>query len=162
VSQQLHQDLRIGSSWDAKGQSGGIHQEITGAFGSNLGIANLDDVFAANILCNELGLDPNSLGFTLSMAMECVQEGVLDEAVCRRGLRFGNGEAALAMTKRIAERDGFGNILAEGVKRAAEHIGDGAEKFRTPCQRGRDGPLRTKDAGEPCARLCDSPDWTAL
>ena len=58
----------------------GIHQEITGAFGSNLGIANPDDLFAANILCNELGLDPNSLGFTLSMAMECVQEGVLDEA----------------------------------------------------------------------------------
>ena len=111
------------------GRSGGIHQEITGAFGSNLGIANLDDLFAANILCNELGLDPDSLGFTLSMAMECVQEGVLDEADRRGALRFGNGEAALAMTRRIAEREGFGNVLAEGVKRAAEQIGGGAEQF---------------------------------
>ncbi|MDF2759228.1 MAG: aor 7 [Thermomicrobiales bacterium] len=111
------------------GRSGGIHQEITGAFGSNLGIADLDDVFAANILCNEFGLDPNSLGFTLSMAMECVQEGVLDEAVVGEALRFGNGDAALAMTKRIAEREGFGSVLAEGVKRAAEQIGGGAERF---------------------------------
>ena len=119
----------VGSPGTQDGQSGGIHQEITGAFGSNLGIANLDDVFAANILCNELGLDPNSLGFTLSMAMECVQEGVLDEADVGVALRFGNGEAALAMTRRIAERDGFGNVLAEGVKRAAEQIGGGAERF---------------------------------
>ena len=111
------------------GRSGGIHQEITGAFGSNLGIADPDDLFAANILCNDLGLDPDSLGFTLSMAMECVQEGSLDEARIRLPLRFGNGEAALEMTGCIAARDGFGDVLAEGTKRAAERIGGSAPRF---------------------------------
>ncbi len=110
-------------------RSGGIHQEITGAFGSNLGIADPDDLFAANSLCNELGLDPDSLGFTLSMAMECVEEGILDEATIGAPLRFGNAEAALTMTMRIAERDRFGDVLAEGVKRAAARIGGGAERF---------------------------------
>lgn len=112
------------------GGSGGIHQEITGAFGSNLGIADPDILFAANILCNDLGLDPDSLGFTLSMAMECLQEGILDEAqVGLLPLRFGDGEAALAMTRRIAVRDGFGDVLAEGSRRAADRIGGQAPRF---------------------------------
>jgi aldehyde:ferredoxin oxidoreductase len=110
-------------------RAGGIHQEITGAFGSNLGIAAPDDLFAANILCNELGLDPDSLGFTLSMAMECIAEGLLDETTVGLPLHFGNGAAALAMTKQIAAREGFGDVLAEGVKRAAARIGNGAERF---------------------------------
>lgn len=110
-------------------RASGIHQEITGALGSNLGIADPDELFAANVLCNEYGLDPDSLGFTLSMAMECVEEGILDEATVGENLRFGDSQAALAMTTRIAERAGFGDVLAEGVKRAAERIGGGAEKF---------------------------------
>lgn len=111
------------------GGSGGIHQEVTGAFGSNLGIADLDALFAANILCNDLGLDPDSLGFTLSMAMECVEEGILDEAAVGAPLRFGDGQAALEMTRRIAAREGFGDVLAEGARRAAERIGGRAPRF---------------------------------
>jgi aldehyde:ferredoxin oxidoreductase len=63
------------------------------------------------------------------MAMECMEEGLLDEAKAGLPLRFGEGEAALEMTRRIAEREGFGDILSEGVKRAAEQIGGGAERF---------------------------------
>lgn len=113
----------------ANGSAGGIHQEITGAFGSNLGIADPDVLFAANILCNDLGLDPDSLGFTLSMAMECVEEGLLDESDVGLPLRFGNAAAALAMTRRIAQREGFGDILAEGTRRAADRIGPDAARF---------------------------------
>lgn len=110
-------------------RAGGIHQEITGALGSNLGLADIDTLVRANILCNELGLDPNALGFTLSMAMECVEEGLLSEAEVGMSLRFGNGEAALAMIRQIARREGFGDILAEGARRAAERIGRGAARF---------------------------------
>ena len=51
------------------GDADSIHPEITGARGSNLGLGDLDDVRRANILCNEPGLDPVALGFTLSMVM---------------------------------------------------------------------------------------------
>jgi aldehyde:ferredoxin oxidoreductase len=110
-------------------RQGGIHQEATGALGSNLGMPDPEFVFRANILCNELGMDPNSLGFTLSMAMECVEEGVIDEAEIGLPLRFGKADAAEQAIRLIARRDGFGDVLAEGSRRAAEQIGRGAERF---------------------------------
>ncbi|MEA2524061.1 MAG: aldehyde:ferredoxin oxidoreductase [Thermomicrobiales bacterium] len=110
-------------------RAGGIHQEITGAFGPNLGIADVDFLFKANILCNEYGLDPTSLGFTLSLAMECVDRGILQEATIGLPLRFGDADAALGMIRQIARRDGFGDVLAEGVKRAAAQIGREASRY---------------------------------
>ena len=109
-------------------RAGGIHQEITGAMGPNLGLTKLEDVLKANILCNDLGLDPDSLGFTLSMAMECVDVGLLSEGDAE-GLRFGAGEAVLDLIPRIATRSGFGAVLAEGSLRAARQIGGEAERF---------------------------------
>jgi aldehyde:ferredoxin oxidoreductase len=105
--------------------AGGIHQEITGALGSNLGLGNVEDVLKANILCNELGLDPVSLGFTLSMAMECTERGIGDAT----GLGFGDGAAVLAVIPRIARREGLGDLLAEGAARAARAFGPAAEPY---------------------------------
>ena len=104
--------------------AGGIHQEITGTLGPNCGIANIEAVLRANIMCNELGLDPTSLGFTLSMAMECVERGLLDAP-----LRFGDADAMLSMIDAIAHRRGLGDVLAEGAKRAAQQIGGDAPKY---------------------------------
>jgi aldehyde:ferredoxin oxidoreductase len=110
-------------------RAGGIHQEITGALGPNLGIADVEFLFAANILCNEYGLDPTSLGFTISMAMESVEQGALRSTEAGCDLRFGNAEAALTMIRLIASRDAFGTTLAEGTKRAAEQIGGAAPDY---------------------------------
>lgn len=107
---------------------GAIHQEITGALGPNLGLADLNTIFQANILGNDLGLDPTSLGFTLSMAMECVEEGLLSLETIGLPLHFGQGEAVLAMIRAIARREGFGDVLAEGARRAAKQIGGQAER----------------------------------
>jgi aldehyde:ferredoxin oxidoreductase len=107
-------------------RAGGIHQEISGTLGPNLGIADLDTIFRANVLCNDLGLDPTSLGFTLSMAMECVKRRLL---AADTSLRFGDSAAVLAMIRHIAYREGFGNLLAEGTRRAAAQIGGGAEGY---------------------------------
>lgn len=107
-------------------RAGAIHQEITVALGPNLGIADVEFIFKGNILCNELGMDPTSLGITLSLAMECADEGLLDEEHMGIPLRFGDVDATLAMIRRVAYREGFGDILAEGAKRAAERIGPGA------------------------------------
>jgi aldehyde:ferredoxin oxidoreductase len=110
-------------------RAGGIHQEITGTLGPNLGIANLDTIFRANVLCNDLGLDPTSLGFTLSMAMECAAQGLLTEEATGTPFHFGGSEAVLAMIRDIAYREGFGDVLAEGAQRAAAHIGGEAEGY---------------------------------
>jgi len=110
-------------------RAGGIHQEITGTLGPNLGIADLDTIFRANVLCNDLGLDPTSLGFTLSMAMECVERGLLTEDTIGMPLRFGQSAVVLAMIRDIAYREGFGDVLAEGTRRAAARIGGEAERY---------------------------------
>lgn len=110
-------------------RSGGIHQEITGALGPNLGTTQLDPLLAANIRCNELGLDPTSLGFTLSMAMESKARGRLSPELSKNIPSFGDSEKLLTLIEEIAARNGAGDLLAEGSKRAAETIGNGAEAF---------------------------------
>ena len=74
-------------------------------------------------------MDPDSLGFTLSMAMECLEEGVIDEREVGAPLRFGDGGGRRADDAAIARREGFGDVLAEGVKRAAAADRPGAERF---------------------------------
>jgi len=108
----------------ALAKASGIHQEITGTLGPNCGIANVEAVLRANIMCNELGLDPTSLGFSISLAMECVERGLLDAP-----LRFGDAGAMLKMIDDIAHRRGLGDVLAEGAKRAAQHMGGDATKY---------------------------------
>ena len=107
-----------------------MHQEVTGAMGPNIGTPDVATLIAYNTRLNELGMDPVSLGFTLSMAMELRECGLLTAAdLDGLDLRFGNVEATQAMIERIARREGIGNVLAEGVKRAAAHLGRGAETF---------------------------------
>jgi aldehyde:ferredoxin oxidoreductase len=108
----------------------GIHQEVTGALGPNLGNTSLKLTLKANELCNRYGLDPVSLGFTLSFAMECFEKGLLTPAETGGlDLRFGNQDVIVPMIEAIAQRQGLGDLLAEGSRRAAETIGHGAEKF---------------------------------
>ena len=110
-------------------RAGAIHQEITGTLGPNLGISDLETIFKANVLCNELGMDPTSLGFTLSMAMECAELGLLPQSMVDQPLRFGDSAAVLAMIRDIADRRGFGDLLAEGSLRAAAQIGGEAGRY---------------------------------
>jgi aldehyde:ferredoxin oxidoreductase len=111
-------------------RASGIHQEISGTMGANLGISDLDVVLRANNLCNQHGLDPTSLGFTISFAMELFEQGILSPADNEgQRLCFGDGEAALAMVEKIAQRRGLGHVLAEGTRQAARTIGRGAEAF---------------------------------
>ena len=110
-------------------RAGAIHQEITGTLGPNCGMTNLDAVFQANLLCNDYGMDPTSLGFTLSMAMECMERGCLDEQMVGLPLWFGDYRAMLRMIHQIAHREGFGDVLAEGSRRAAAQIGGEAARY---------------------------------
>jgi aldehyde:ferredoxin oxidoreductase len=104
--------------------------EACAALGSNLLISDINAVIKANDLCNRLGMDIISTGGTIGFAMECFEKGILSLDDTRGvNLEFGNVEAVLSMIEMIGRREGFGNILAEGEKRAAEIIGRGAIEY---------------------------------
>jgi aldehyde:ferredoxin oxidoreductase len=108
----------------------GIHQEVTAALGPNVGNTDLELLLNANNACNRLGLDPVSLGFSLSFAMECFESGIISrEDTGGMDLRFGNSAVLLPLIENIAARQGLGAALADGVRRAAARIGKGSEKY---------------------------------
>lgn len=110
--------------------TGGPEYETLSALGAGCGTTDLETVIKANELCNIYGLDTISTGNLIQWAMECYERGVItkDQAGGLH-LEWGNGEAIVEMVKKIAFRQGLGNLLAEGVKRASERIGQGSEKW---------------------------------
>lgn len=110
--------------------SEGPEYETEYALGSCLGISDIAAVIEMDRLCDDLGLDTISTGLTISFAMECFQKGLLKKD--RAGgieLQFGDDRMAVELVKKIAYREGLGNLLAEGSKRAAEKIGGGASYY---------------------------------
>ena len=111
----------------------GVHKpeyETLGAFGVTCLNDNLDSIIMANDLCNRYGLDTISAGATIAFAIECYENGIITtEDTDGMELTWGDHQAIVAMTEKIATRQGFGDVLADGVKRAAERIGKGSEKY---------------------------------
>ena len=109
---------------------GGPEYETIGSFGSLCGIDDLKPIAKANQICNAYGMDTISAGVAIAFAMECYENGLLTkEDTGGLDLHFGNAAAMMTLTAQIAERQGLGDLLGEGVKRAAEKIGRGAEKY---------------------------------
>ncbi len=109
---------------------GGPEYETVGALGSICGIDDLEAVAYANQLCNAYGLDTISTGMTIGWAMECFERGLLTpEDTGGLELRFGNAEAMTTLVEKIAQREGFGDVLAEGSMRAARHVGRDTGKY---------------------------------
>ncbi len=109
---------------------GGPEYETLGALGSACGIDDLEAVAYANQLCNAYGLDTISTGIAIAWAMECFERGLLtQEDTGGLELRFGNAEAMLTLVKQMAQREGFGDLLAEGALRAARRIGRDTERY---------------------------------
>lgn len=109
------------------GKNGGVRVEYESLFalGSLCGVSDSDAVLRASRRCDELGLDTISAGGTIAFAMECVERGWLNEP----WLTFGSGEALLRAIEMIGSRQGLGNLLAEGSRRAAQAIGHGSIAF---------------------------------
>ncbi len=109
---------------------GGPEYEGLAVFGPNCCVDNLPAVLKANELCNAYGLDVLSAGGTIAFVMECFEKGLLT-ASDTEGLQltFGDHEAMLSAIHLIAERKGFGDMLAEGTARIARRIGKGATEF---------------------------------
>jgi len=104
--------------------------ETQGSFGANCGNGNTESINMANDICNRYGLDTISAGSVIAFAIELYENGIITtKDTGGIELTWGNHRALVAMTEKMAKREGIGDLLAEGVKVAAEKIRKGAEKF---------------------------------
>lgn len=118
---------------------GGPEYESLAALGSYCGIDDLSAICKANELCNQYGIDTISCGATISWAMEAFEEGELG-ADDTDGLviRFGDAGMMLRLVRMIAERKGFGDVLAQGSAAAAKKLGVGEDFLAT--SKGQEPP----------------------
>ncbi|MBM4330652.1 MAG: aldehyde ferredoxin oxidoreductase family protein [Deltaproteobacteria bacterium] len=108
----------------------GPEYETFWAFGAHCGNTNIDAVIAADRLCDQFGMDTISTGNGIGFAMECAEKGLLSKAdLGGLDLKFGNHQAMVEMVRRIGNRQGLGDLLAEGTRRAAEKIGGNSIHF---------------------------------
>ena len=108
-------------NWKLAGE--GPEYENAWALGADCGVGDLDAVIKANFLCNDLGMDPISMGATLAAAMEMFEKGILTEDTIGMPLPFGSGDALIRMTEATGYREGFGDSLAEGSRVMTEKYG---------------------------------------
>jgi aldehyde:ferredoxin oxidoreductase len=108
----------------------GPEYETAWGFGADSGVDNLDAITKANYLCNEYGIDTISMGATIACAMELYERGLLTkDDTDGLELTWGNHAAIVALMEKMARREGFGAVLADGSQKAAERIGRGTEAY---------------------------------
>ncbi|MDI7277954.1 MAG: aldehyde ferredoxin oxidoreductase family protein, partial [Anaerolineae bacterium] len=105
----------------------GPEYETLDALGPMCGVVDPEAIIHSNRLCNDLGLDAISSGVVIAFAMECCQRGLLSDR--EFSLAWGDVESVLGLIQAIAYRRGLGDLLAEGVRRAAQAIGGDAPLY---------------------------------
>lgn len=100
-------------------------------FGAKLDLDDPRDVLQAHALCNDLGLDVDVASNTIAWAVDCYQRGLLESADTG-GLELAWGDASLvfSLLEKMAYREGFGNLLADGCLQAAARLGRGTDQYR--------------------------------
>jgi aldehyde:ferredoxin oxidoreductase len=122
--------IKIDGPWTVDPIYGGPEYETNAAFGPNCGVSDVKAICKAHDLCNRYGIDTISAGVTISFAMECFERGILtSQDTGGYDVAFGDAPAMLQLLEQIAHRQGLGDLLAEGTKRAAGKIGQGSEDF---------------------------------
>jgi aldehyde:ferredoxin oxidoreductase len=123
--------------------------ETLAGFGTLCLNANVESIVKANELCNLYGVDTISASTVVAFALECYEHGILTrERADGLDLTWGNHQAIVALTEKICRREGIGDLLADGVKVAAERIGRGAERFAIH--------IHGQEPGYHDAKLCPS------
>jgi aldehyde:ferredoxin oxidoreductase len=104
--------------------------ETQASFGTMCLNNDTESIAMANHICNSYGLDTISAGCVVAFAIECYENGVITKADTDGiELTWGNHRSIIAVTEKMAKREGFGDVLADGVRVAAERIGNGADEF---------------------------------
>jgi aldehyde:ferredoxin oxidoreductase len=113
-----------------KGTMTRMEYETLWALGPYCGISRLDAIIKGMELCNYYGMDAIGAGVVVGFAMDCYENGILSQKDFD-GLdaQFGNSDALLLILEKMGKREGIGEILADGVRMAAQKIDKGAEKL---------------------------------
>jgi aldehyde:ferredoxin oxidoreductase len=107
-----------------------VEYESSAALGIMCLMDNPEALIKANDLCNRLGIDTISAGSTIAFAMECYEEGIITKKHSGGiDLTWGNPDSVVKLLELMGLREGFGEVLADGVKIASQRIGKGAEAF---------------------------------
>ncbi|MFH1122223.1 MAG: aldehyde ferredoxin oxidoreductase family protein [Pseudomonadota bacterium] len=108
----------------------GVQFEVLQGYAGKLAVDDPDFLIKINAYCNQLGLDVDNPAGAIGWAMECYERGILTETDTD-GLKlvWGDTDVILELTRKIAYREGFGNLLAEGCFRAARRLGRGSEYY---------------------------------
>jgi len=125
---QCRQTFRIDEGPYAGTQGEAIHCNTIQDFGTKLDINYTPAIIKANLLCNAYGMDIDSAAEVIGWAIECFEKGLITESDTG-GLRlaWGDHEGLMRLIEMTAKRQGFGDILAKGVREAAETVGRGIE-----------------------------------
>jgi aldehyde:ferredoxin oxidoreductase len=108
----------------------GPEYEPLAAFTARVGNSDLALALKCIDLANRYGMDAITLSETISWAMECFQRGILSsQEADGLDLSWGTGETILSLVHKVALREGFGDLLADGVKKAAQRLGRGSEQI---------------------------------
>jgi aldehyde:ferredoxin oxidoreductase len=103
-------------------------------------LVGIEDVTTTAVLANEvdlLGMDMNETGWVISWVLECFEKKLITpKDTDGLDMHWGNADAIMAMLNNIANRRGFGNILAEGVMRASQQVGKESQKLAIHTQKG--------------------------
>jgi aldehyde:ferredoxin oxidoreductase len=104
--------------------------ETLAMFGSNCLNNNIESIMKLNDICNRYGIDTISAGSVIAFTIECYENKLITQADTGGiEMTWGNHRSIVEMTEKLAKREGFGDIIADGVKVAAERIGQGAGKY---------------------------------
>ncbi len=110
--------------------SEGLENNDIQLFGAKLNIFEPSVILKLRSICNQYGLDTDNVAGVIAWAFECYQRGVINEETTDGlKLEWGDHETYMELIKKITYREGFGNILAEGSKKASEMIGKGSERY---------------------------------
>ena len=122
--------LKLARNGPFKGASSIPEYETIYSFGGLTLMTRMNEVIEADKLCDEYGMDTISCGVAIAFAMELYEKGIITiDDLDGIDLKWGDAGAMIAMVHKIAHRDGFGDVLADGVRKAAERIGKGSDKF---------------------------------
>ncbi|MBI2868974.1 MAG: hypothetical protein HYX96_04020 [Chloroflexi bacterium] len=138
-----------------KGYSGGEPEfEEFAAMGPQIGVTDPAASIVLANLVDRLGLDVNEAAWAIGWVMECYEAGLLKKSdLDGLEMTWGNVDAVRTLLGRIARREGFGDILAEGIKRAAERVG--GEAVRRGVWIGTGATIRAIDGRSGWPHLVD-------
>lgn len=110
--------------------SSGTFVSSINTWGGNCAVEQLPAIYKCKEMCHLLGMDYGSAAGTIAFSMELYQRGIISEKdTDGLKLNWGDDEVILKMLEKIAHREGFGNLLAEGSSRAAKIIGKGSDRY---------------------------------